>query len=78
VTERLVAKLSGPTVFRVVWLPGSDRLRGHCWCGTPHDSEDPVELWEWLLAHPGTHGGHKGIDTPEPTPGELQLAGSLG
>ena len=73
-----VAMLSGPTVFRVVWLPGSDRLRGYCWCGTPHESEGPVELWEWLLAHPDTHGGQTSTRTPEPAPGQRQLAGLPG
>lgn len=47
--------LPGSTVYRVVWLPGSDRLRGYCWCGTAHEAEDPVELWEWLLDHPDSH-----------------------
>ena len=51
------AMLRGSTVFRVVWLPGSDLLRGYCWCGTWRDSEDPVELWEWLVEHPSTHAG---------------------
>ncbi|SEG81141.1 hypothetical protein SAMN05216223_112175 [Actinacidiphila yanglinensis] len=55
---------SGPapgTVFRVVWVPGTDRLRGWCWCGAERESDDPVELWESLLAHPGTHPGpHSG------------------
>ena len=73
-----MAMLSGPTVFRVVWLPGSDRLRGYCWCGASHESEGPVGVWTWLLAHPDTHGSQKSAGTPDPAPGELQLAGSLG
>ncbi|MFJ2176781.1 hypothetical protein ACIQVO_27385 [Streptomyces sp. NPDC101062] len=47
--------LRGDTVHRVVWIPGSDRLRGWCWCGASRESEGPEELWEWLLAHPGRH-----------------------
>jgi hypothetical protein len=47
--------LAGTTVFRVVWMPGTDRLRGFCWCGTAHEAEDPVTLWEWLLDHPQWH-----------------------
>ena len=77
-TDQPLAMLSGPTVFRVVWLPGSDRLRGYCWCGTPHVSDGPVELWEWLLAHPDSHGGEPGTDAPDPSPRERQLAGVTG
>jgi hypothetical protein len=47
--------LPGQAVLRVVWLPGSDTLRGHCWCGAARDAEDPVQLWEWLLGHPDSH-----------------------
>lgn len=53
----MTASMSGSTIFRVVWLPGSDLLRGYCWCGTEHETEDPAELWEWLLDHPDTHDG---------------------
>lgn len=69
---------SGPapgTVFRVVWVPGTDRLRGWCWCGAERESDDPVELWESLLAHPDTHPGpHPGAHPGTPTgphPGDL-------
>ncbi len=41
--------------FRVEWTPGTDVLRGVCFCGAEHEAEDPVELWEWLLAHPEGH-----------------------
>jgi hypothetical protein len=78
VTGQPVAMLSGPTVFRVVWLPGSDRLRGYCWCGTAHESDGPVELWEWLLAHPATHGGAPDAETPDPSPRERQLTRVVG
>lgn len=47
--------LAGSSVYRVVWVPGSDRLRGYCWCGQAQEAEDPIELWTWLLAHPDTH-----------------------
>ncbi|MBW0093129.1 hypothetical protein I4I73_22345 [Pseudonocardia sp. KRD-184] len=43
-------------VVRVVWVPGSDRLRGVCHCGAEHLAEGPVQVWEWLLAHPVGHG----------------------
>jgi hypothetical protein len=49
------AMLSGDHVYRVHWVLGTDRLAGVCHCGAEHESEDPVELWEWLLAHPDGH-----------------------
>jgi hypothetical protein len=39
-------------VLRVNWVPGSDRLRGRCHCGAELEADDPVTMWEWLLAHP--------------------------
>jgi hypothetical protein len=48
--------LAGDRVYRVVSRLGTDLLVGHCWCGATHDGEDPIELWEWLIAHPDTHG----------------------
>jgi hypothetical protein len=49
--------LDGDRVLRVNWLPGSDRLRGRCHCGAETEVEDPVEMWEWLLAHPDHPAG---------------------
>ena len=40
------------TVYRIVWSPGSDRLHGTCHCGAEHDGDDPIAMWQWLLAHP--------------------------
>jgi hypothetical protein len=57
----------GDTVYRVHWQPGADLLVGVCHCGAAHDSEDPVELWNWLLAHPD---GHRPPGTPT-RPGEV-------
>ena len=48
--------MTGGRVYRITWLPGSDRLRGYCWCGEPQEAEDPIELWQWLLEHPDRHG----------------------
>ncbi|MFF3612198.1 hypothetical protein [Streptomyces sp. NPDC002580] len=50
--------MTGPTgeVFRVDWLPGTDVLRGTCHCGAGHTAEDPIAMWEWMLAHPEGHG----------------------
>jgi hypothetical protein len=50
-----VAMLQGDTVYRIHWKLGTDLLIGVCHCGAEHESEDPVELWEWLLAHPEGH-----------------------
>ncbi|MEU3273723.1 hypothetical protein ABZ639_23040 [Saccharomonospora sp. NPDC006951] len=49
------AMLHGDTVYRIHWVLGTDRLLGVCHCGAEHESEDPVELWDWLLAHPEGH-----------------------
>jgi hypothetical protein len=57
--------LGGERVLRVNWLPGSDRLRGRCHCGAETEVEDPVAMWEWLLAHPDHPSG--GADSPPPT-----------
>jgi hypothetical protein len=50
-----VAMLQGDKVYRIHWKLGTDLLIGVCHCGAEHESEDPVELWEWLLAHPDGH-----------------------
>lgn len=49
--------MSGRTgeVYRVDWLPGTDLLHGTCHCGCEHTAQDPVEMWEWMLAHPRGH-----------------------
>jgi hypothetical protein len=41
--------------YRVRWVPGSDRLLAECHCSATREFEDPVVLWEWLLAHPVGH-----------------------
>lgn len=43
------------TLYRIEWVPGSDLLVGFCFCGAVHESEDPVEMWAWLLGHPDGH-----------------------
>jgi hypothetical protein len=57
--------LDGDRVMRVDWLPGSDRLRGCCHCGAETEAEDPVAMWEWLLAHPD-HPTGDGRASPHP------------
>ncbi|WP_445518212.1 hypothetical protein [Streptomyces sp. NEAU-174] len=42
-------------VYRIDWLPGTDVLHGVCHCGAERTAEDPVELWQWMLAHPTGH-----------------------
>ncbi|MGW4487633.1 hypothetical protein ACWEOE_27760 [Amycolatopsis sp. NPDC004368] len=70
-----VAMLRGETVVRIHWKLGTDVLVGVCHCGAEHESEDPVELWDWLLAHPVGHGGSKPRGGAEPAaPREPALA----
>jgi hypothetical protein len=47
--------LTGPRVYRIHWVLGTDRLRAVCHCGAERIFEEPVVLWEWLLAHPDGH-----------------------
>ncbi|MEV5750595.1 hypothetical protein AB0L00_22470 [Actinoallomurus sp. NPDC052308] len=54
-------------VYRVRWLPGTDTLLGTCHCGAEQTAEDPVLLWEWLLAHPAGHQGPEEESTPPAT-----------
>ncbi|RKR92307.1 hypothetical protein BDK92_6745 [Micromonospora pisi] len=68
-------RLTGTGIYRIVWLPGSDRLRGHCWCGATRDAEDPVELWDWLLNHPDQHDDEDGA-AGRPVPPGRSLAGT--
>lgn len=63
---RPIRMLTGASVVRVVWLPGSDRLEGTCHCGATTVADGPVEVWDWLLAHPVGH--RRGADRTEPTP----------
>ncbi|MFF3411930.1 hypothetical protein ACFYW8_38415 [Streptomyces sp. NPDC002742] len=42
-------------IYRVDWLPGTDVLHGTCHCGAEHTAQDPVAMWEWMLAHPEGH-----------------------
>ena len=52
----MTGMLAGGTVNRITWRPGTDRLLGTCHCGAMGEAEDPVAMWEWLLAHP-EHSG---------------------
>lgn len=47
--------VDGARVYRVDWTPGTDMLRGRCHCGAERLSDDPVQLWEWMLDHPRGH-----------------------
>lgn len=54
-------------IFRVVWTPGTDELLGVCHCGAEHLASDPIQLWEWLLAHPEGHDSREnGVDQRKP------------
>ncbi|MGW3508393.1 hypothetical protein [Streptomyces sp. NPDC000994] len=47
--------LTGGDVYRIHWILGTDRLLAVCHCGAEREFEEPVELWDWLLAHPEGH-----------------------
>jgi hypothetical protein len=47
----------GGTVYRIIWMPGTDRLLAECHCGARGEADDPVRAWEWLLAHPSHPAG---------------------
>ena len=47
--------LRGDTVHRIHWVLGTDRLRAVCHCGASREFDEPVALWDWLLAHPDGH-----------------------
>lgn len=53
---RLAPVLDGPRVQRIHWVLGTDLLQAVCHCGAERTFDDPVELWDWLLAHPDGHG----------------------
>lgn len=59
------------TIFTIEWEPGSDTLIGLCHCGARRRSEDPIELWDWLLRHPVGHETRPGPapGRPAPAPG---------
>ena len=42
---------AGGNFFRVVFVPGTDTLRAQCHCGAQHESDDPIETWDWLETH---------------------------
>ncbi|MEV0052620.1 hypothetical protein AB0I53_17380 [Saccharopolyspora sp. NPDC050389] len=65
------AMLSGDRVYRIHWVLGTDRLRAVCHCSAEREFEDPVQLWEWLLAHPAGH--HPAEPGPELPGGEPVL-----
>ncbi len=52
-------------IYRIDWLPGTDVLRGTCHCGAERTAQDPIEMWEWMLAHPEGHAP----GPPEPSAG---------
>ncbi|TMR25159.1 hypothetical protein ETD86_02100 [Nonomuraea turkmeniaca] len=70
--------LTGRGVLRVVWLPGSDLLQGTCHCGATHLAEGPIEVWEWLLAHPIGHTPEAATALGEATPAPAVVAPGQG
>jgi hypothetical protein len=66
--------VTSPTgeIYRIDWLPGTDILHGTCHCGREHTSQDPIEMWEWMLAHPQGHEPQETQPTQENEPQEPQ------
>ncbi|WP_460960168.1 hypothetical protein [Parasphingorhabdus pacifica] len=60
------AMLSGGRVYRIHWVLGTDRLRAVCHCSAECEFDDPVQLWEWLLAHPVGHDTTGAERAPSP------------
>jgi hypothetical protein len=54
-THEPARMLTGANVVRIVWIPGTDRLLGTCHCEAAHEADDPIQMWDWLLAHPEGH-----------------------
>ena len=48
-------RITGDNVVRIEWLPGTDTLVGTCHCTARHEAQDPIAMWEWMLAHPEGH-----------------------
>jgi hypothetical protein len=64
--------LRGDTVYRIHWVLGTDRLLAVCHCHAEREFEDPVQLWDWLLAHPvGHHTDLASIPTPNPPSADI-------
>lgn len=55
--------LRGDSIVRVHWVLDTDQLRAVCHCGATRLFEDPIVLWEWVLAHPEGHEEPGGADT---------------
>lgn len=66
--------LRGERVMLVRWVPGSDTLLGVCHCGAEQLAQSPIEVWEWLLAHPVGHEAAPGIPAPADELNELSDA----
>jgi hypothetical protein len=64
-----------PTVYRVIWVPGTDELLGQCHCGAERITGDPIEMWAWLLAHPDGHAAVTEAKPPLRVPAMLGSSG---
>jgi hypothetical protein len=49
-------------LLQVLWSPGSDHLTGVCHCGAEYRADGPIEVWQWLLAHPDHEAGIEAAD----------------
>lgn len=74
--------LHGPSVVRIVWLPGTDLLDAHCPCGRSATHRTPIEAWHWLDAarpgHDATEHTVPGTPTGDPVhETDITLAGRM-
>lgn len=63
-TSRETGERAGRTVYRIDWVPGTDRLHATCFCGAEREFDDPIVLWDWLLGHPERHRPGPGATVP--------------
>lgn len=63
------------TRFRVDWKPGSDVLRGTCFCGAASSAQDPATLLDWLDGHPDGHDAGAALPAPDAAPASLAEVG---
>ena len=62
------------TVYQVRWCPGSVEFLGICHCGAEHVTDDPIAVWDCLLAHPDGHTAPAGRPEPAEPVGALAPA----
>jgi hypothetical protein len=62
------------TIYRIHWTPGTDLLLAVCHCDAWREVDDPVQAWEWLLAHPDGHTAGRDRHPPAGRPAAAAVA----